>query len=67
MLRQNMTKYVLATAMVALLFANVRLVAAPLLDISATFIRETIRANRSIRYLVPDVVDEMIARKKFYL
>ncbi|GAB3797589.1 nicotinate (nicotinamide) nucleotide adenylyltransferase [Spirosoma humi] len=46
---------------------NVRLVEAPLLDISATFIRESIRTNRSIRYMVPDVVEEMIARKKFYL
>ena len=46
--------------------ANVRLVEAPLLDISATFIRESIRANRSIRYMVPDVVEEMIERKKFY-
>ena len=46
---------------------NVRLVSAPLLDISATFIRETIRTNRSVRYMVPDVVEEMISRKKFYL
>ena len=47
--------------------ANVRLVSAPLLDISATFIREAIRTNRSIRYMVPDVVEEMISRKNFYL
>lgn len=46
---------------------NVRLVEAPLLDISATFIRESIRANRSIRYMVPEVVEEMIGRKKFYV
>ena len=46
---------------------NVRLVEAPLLDISATFIRDCIRANRSIRYMVPDVVAEMIERKKFYV
>ena len=46
---------------------NVRLIAAPLLDISATFIREAIRANRSIRYMVPEVVEELIARKKFYV
>lgn len=46
---------------------NVRLVEAPLLDISATFIRDSIRANRSIRYMVPEVVGEMIERKKFYL
>ncbi len=45
---------------------NVKLVAAPLLDISATFIRDCIRANRSIRYMVPDVVAEIIERKKFY-
>ncbi len=47
--------------------ANVRLVESPLLDISATFIRESIRANRPIRYMVPEVVEEMITRKKFYL
>lgn len=46
---------------------NVRLVQAPLLDISATFIRESIRANRSIRYMVPEVVEEIIVRKKFYV
>lgn len=46
---------------------NVRLVDAPLLDISATYIRDCIRANRSIRYMVPDVVEEMIERKKFYV
>lgn len=45
---------------------NIRLVEAPLLDISATFIRDSIRANRSIRYMVPDMVEEMIERKKFY-
>lgn len=46
---------------------NVRLVTAPLLDISATFIRDCVRQNRSIRYMVPDVVAEMIERKKFYV
>lgn len=47
--------------------SRVRVVAAPLLDISATFIRDCIRSNRSIRYMVPDVVEEMIIRKKFYV
>jgi nicotinate-nucleotide adenylyltransferase len=46
---------------------NVQLVVAPLLDISATFIRDSIRANRSIRYMVPEVVEEMIERKKFFI
>ncbi len=47
--------------------AAVRLVPAPLLDISATFIRDSIRQHRSITYLVPEVVEEMIRRKKFYV
>jgi len=46
---------------------NVRFVPAPLLDISATFIRECLKNGRSIRYLVPEVVEEMILRKKFYV
>ncbi|WP_234736106.1 nicotinate (nicotinamide) nucleotide adenylyltransferase [Tellurirhabdus bombi] len=46
---------------------QVKSIEAPLLDISATFIREAIKTNRSIRYLVPDVVEEMIIRKKFYV
>lgn len=45
----------------------IKLVEAPLLDISATFIRDCIRTNRSIRYMVPDAVEEMITRKKYYL
>ncbi|MCI0751520.1 MAG: nicotinate-nucleotide adenylyltransferase [Flammeovirgaceae bacterium] len=46
---------------------NVRMVDAPKIDISATFIRNCIRNNRSIRYLVPDAVEELIRLKKFYL
>ena len=47
--------------------ANVMIVESPLLDISATFIRNCIRKNQSVRYLVPDPVEEMIRSKKFYL
>ncbi|HEU5145512.1 MAG TPA: nicotinate (nicotinamide) nucleotide adenylyltransferase [Chryseosolibacter sp.] len=46
---------------------NVRMVEAPMLDISATFLRKCIRNGQSIRYLVPDVVEEMIRTKGFYL
>jgi nicotinate-nucleotide adenylyltransferase len=46
---------------------NVKIVEAPMLDISATFIRNCIRNNQSIRYLVPDAVEEMIRTKGFYL
>ena len=46
---------------------NVTIVEAPLLDISATFIRERIRKGQSVRYLVPDAVEAMIRAKGFYL
>jgi nicotinate-nucleotide adenylyltransferase len=45
---------------------NVVLVKAPLLDISATFIRKCIREGKPVRYLVPAAVEEMIEGKKFY-
>ena len=46
---------------------NVKMVEAPTLDISATFIRTCIRKGQSVRYLVPDPVEEMIRTKGFYL
>jgi nicotinate-nucleotide adenylyltransferase len=45
----------------------VRMVDAPLLDISATFIRERLKAGKSIRYMVSEEVEEYIVRKKFYI
>ena len=46
---------------------NVKMVEAPMLDISATFIRNCIRKGQSVRYLVPDPVEEMIRTRGFYL
>jgi len=46
---------------------NVKMVDAPLLDISATFIRNCIKNNKSIRYLVPEPVENMIKAKGFYI
>lgn len=46
---------------------NVRMVQAPLLDISATYIREAIKSGRSIKYIVHDKVEQYIADKKLYL
>ena len=45
---------------------NVRMVEAPLLDISATYIRNCIKSQQSIRYLVPEPVEQMIRLKHFY-
>lgn len=46
--------------------SNVKMIDAPLLDISATYIRDCIRNNKSIRYLVPEAVEQMIRVKHFY-
>lgn len=45
---------------------KVKMVEAPLLDISATYIRQCIKSNKSIRYLVPEAVENMIRTKNFY-
>lgn len=45
---------------------NVQMVEAPLIDISATFIRKCISNDRSVKYLVPDTVNEIILSKKLY-
>ena len=39
---------------------------APIIQISASQIREHIRSGKSIRYLVPDIVREEIETRKFY-
>lgn len=45
---------------------SVKLVKAPMLDISATFIRELVRQQKSIQYIVPDGVADIIKAKKLY-
>jgi nicotinate-nucleotide adenylyltransferase len=46
--------------------SNVKMIEAPLLDISATYIRNCIKNNKSIRYLVPEPVEQLIRLKHFY-
>lgn len=45
---------------------SITLLKAPLLEISATHIRETIKRGDSIRYLVPDKIKEEIERNGYY-
>jgi nicotinate-nucleotide adenylyltransferase len=40
---------------------------APVLDISATYIRNEIKAGRSVRYLIPDRVVDCIEANRYYL
>lgn len=46
---------------------HVKMIDAPLLDISATYIRSCIKNNKSIRYLVPEAVEQLIQLKHYYL
>ena len=47
-------------------YPRARVLTAPLLDISATFIRQSIREGQSIRYLVPAAVEQEILAKGYY-
>ena len=46
--------------------AHTKIMEAPLLQISATYIRENVKAGRSIRFLVPDKVRDEIERNGYY-
>lgn len=45
---------------------RVRLCQAPLLDLSATYIRDCLRAGKSVRYLVPEAVFEYLDSGNLY-
>ena len=46
---------------------KVRIIDAPMIDISATFIRNSIKEHKSIKYLVHEDVETLLRAKKFYL
>lgn len=45
---------------------QVQFVEAPLIDISATYIRNLVQQGKSIRYLVPEPVEQLIRLKGYY-
>jgi len=46
--------------------AQLTIMDAPLLEISATYIRELVRKNKSIKYLVPEVIEQEVQNNRFY-
>ncbi|OUJ75172.1 nicotinate (nicotinamide) nucleotide adenylyltransferase [Hymenobacter crusticola] len=54
------------TAILPSIPAQAHIIEAPLLNLSATFIRKCIREGKSIRYLVPENVEEEIIRKGYW-
>lgn len=45
---------------------NVQYIDAPQIHLSATYIRQKIRQNKKIKYLVPDKVEQFIIERKLY-
>ena len=45
---------------------RVKMVESPMVDISATFIRQCIQKDQSIKYLVPNEVEDLIRGKGYY-
>jgi nicotinate-nucleotide adenylyltransferase len=46
---------------------QVKIIPAPMLDISATLIRDCVRSEKSIKYMVPEEVEQYIHHKKFWI
>jgi nicotinate-nucleotide adenylyltransferase len=46
--------------------AKIQLINAPLLEISATYVRELVKHHKSIKYLVPESIEEEIQNNRFY-
>jgi len=45
---------------------KVKIIPAPLMEISSSFIRESIKAKKDVRYMVPEKVWEFLEEMNFY-
>lgn len=50
-----------------LLKADIRLIEAPVIDISSTLIRDNIKKGKSVKYYLPDSVIKIIERERLYV
>jgi len=46
---------------------NISILDIPFIDISSTYIRQNIKKEKSIKYFVPDKVEELILKEKLYI
>jgi nicotinate-nucleotide adenylyltransferase len=46
--------------------AKINIMNAPLLEISATYIRELVKKNKSIKYLVPESIEQEVQHNRFF-
>ena len=46
--------------------AHLTIMDAPLLEISASYIRELVKKNKSIKYLVPEIIEQEVQNNRFY-
>jgi nicotinate-nucleotide adenylyltransferase len=46
--------------------AKIEIMDAPLLEISATYIRELVKKNKSIKYLVPESIEQEVQHNRFF-
>jgi nicotinate-nucleotide adenylyltransferase len=47
--------------------AKITIMNAPLLEISATYVRELVEKNKSVKYLVPETIEQEVQNNRFFI